>query len=583
MDIDKLENLIIDAQPGFACSKVFQTTEKEGVAHLRPNNVGYWGGLNLEHIVYIQRDKVDEKKRGLKKGDVLFNNTNSKELVGRPVLIEHDLDAAFSNHITKIQVKKEKIHSPWLVWYLYQLWLEGYFLRICRKWIGQAGVDTSMLKAVEVSYPGIKEQELAVEKIQQLFKKANGGTEKLEYCLTELENLLPSSIDYFLENLPKNYRLVPVSEVCDVKIGGTPRRGVGKFWLNGTEPWVSVAELNGNIITDTKEKITVEGVKNSNTKLIPKGTVLLSFKLSVGKVAIAGIDLYTNEAIAAFIPKDKVFAEYLYYILPYFAKHAATRGSLGKNLNSAKIRSLEIPMPFKVDEFDLTEQKKMTARFAKISNQSKNLERLFNQELSLLKQIKQSILKKALVGELVKVKQEEPKIFPIQQAIGFLIQSFERGEMIIAKMLYMAQEIFKAPLGIQFTPQNFGPYDAVVKRAITSGVSPRNQFFTKKRAGGQEVFAPGAKINNLMKYNYRSTQQVRNFLSDMSSLLQSADSPAIERLATVCKIVQDNKTTDETIVKTKMQEWKPGKFQDQDVVRSLNFIKTKGWDKILTQ
>jgi len=95
-----------------------------------------------------------------------------------------------------------------------------------------------------------------------------------------------------------------LGDVVDIKIGGTPSRRITKYF-NGDNLWVSIAEMNGKTINDTKEKISDEGVKNSNVKLIPKGTTLLSFKLSIGKTAIAGKDLYTNEAIAELIILDK--------------------------------------------------------------------------------------------------------------------------------------------------------------------------------------------------------------------------------------------------------------------------------------
>ncbi|MEM9423489.1 MAG: N-6 DNA methylase, partial [Spirochaetota bacterium] len=97
---------------------------------------------------------------------------------------------------------------------------------------------------------------------------------------------------------------VKLGDVAEVRIGGTPSRKVSSYF-QGKNLWVSIAEMKGQVITDTKEKLSDEGVKSSNVKLVPRKTTLLSFKLSIGKTAIAGKDLYTNEAIAALIPFDK--------------------------------------------------------------------------------------------------------------------------------------------------------------------------------------------------------------------------------------------------------------------------------------
>ena len=99
------------------------------------------------------------------------------------------------------------------------------------------------------------------------------------------------------------FKEVKLEDTCDVLIGGTPKRAVKKYFIGGKNLWASVSELNGNTINDTKEYLTDEGVKNSNVKLLKKGTVLMSFKLSIGKTGICGKDMYTNEAIAAFVPK----------------------------------------------------------------------------------------------------------------------------------------------------------------------------------------------------------------------------------------------------------------------------------------
>jgi type I restriction-modification system DNA methylase subunit len=110
-------------------------------------------------------------------------------------------------------------------------------------------------------------------------------------------------------------------ELFEIKIGGTPERSNPNYF-RGSNLWVSIADMKQKYITDTREKISDEAVKASNVKLIPKGTVLYSFKLTIGRVAIAGDNLYTNEAIAAFIPKrgteDIISNEYLYSLFLYY-------------------------------------------------------------------------------------------------------------------------------------------------------------------------------------------------------------------------------------------------------------------------
>jgi len=139
-------------------------------------------------------------------------------------------------------------------------------------------------------------------------------------------------------------------ELFEIKIGGTPERSNPNYF-RGSNLWVSIADMKQKYITDTREKISDEAVNASNVKRIPKGTVLYSFKLTIGRVAIAGDDLYTNEAIAAFIPKrgteDIISNEYLYYFLEsgLVSFEDKPANIFGKSLNLNILREIQIPIP----------------------------------------------------------------------------------------------------------------------------------------------------------------------------------------------------------------------------------------------
>lgn len=149
---------------------------------------------------------------------------------------------------------------------------------------------------------------------------------------------------------------MPIKECITVKIGGTPSRR-NRNYFTGDNLWVSISELNGQKITDTKEKITDTAVDDSNVKLIKKGTTLLSFKLSVGKVALAGKNLYTNEAIAALEIKDdyknKVLNEYLFYLFKSKAVDiAGETKAFGISLNKPTLEEIIIPIPQIIEQVE---------------------------------------------------------------------------------------------------------------------------------------------------------------------------------------------------------------------------------------
>ena len=139
-----------------------------------------------------------------------------------------------------------------------------------------------------------------------------------------------------------------LGEVCKFDIGGTPSRNKNEYYENGNNLWVSVRELNGGYIYDTKEKITDLGVKNSSVKLFAKDTILFSFKLSIGKTGIVGSPLYTNEAIAGILSKnnDILNNKYLYYYLTINDFSKLGSGILGNgSLNKKSLEQIKIPIP----------------------------------------------------------------------------------------------------------------------------------------------------------------------------------------------------------------------------------------------
>ena len=143
-------------------------------------------------------------------------------------------------------------------------------------------------------------------------------------------------------------KVVSLQQVCDVQIGKTPARSVPEYW-GGELPWVSISDLAaGRFVNSTKEGITPVGAAKSRSRLVPRGTLLLSFKLSLGKRAVAGCDLFTNEAIAALrvLDQSATDRDYLYWALGTINyDRLVDRAAKGKTLNKAKLKVLKIPHP----------------------------------------------------------------------------------------------------------------------------------------------------------------------------------------------------------------------------------------------
>jgi len=161
-ELARIGDCVVEVTSGFACAKKHAVAE--GLPHLRPFNVGMDGELTLSSLIHIPEDFMSGVERYyLDTGDVLFNNTNSVELVGKAAIVREPMRCAFSNHITRLRTDPARLLPGWLLLSLRQLWSDGFFAARCRKWIGQAGFNTGMLADVEIPLPLLDEQRRIVE------------------------------------------------------------------------------------------------------------------------------------------------------------------------------------------------------------------------------------------------------------------------------------------------------------------------------------------------------------------------------------------------------------------------------------
>ena len=159
---------------------------------------------------------------------------------------------------------------------------------------------------------------------------------------------------------------VKLKEAFDLQMGKTPARNNVEFW-DGTHKWISIADLGnaGKYINSTKERISDEGIEASGIKMVPKGTVIMSFKLSIGKTAITSEDMYTNEAIMALLSKRiyEIDVDYLYHLCCGTNWGAGTnKAVMGLTLNKATLSEYEIELP------DISEQREIARKLDKLDS-----------------------------------------------------------------------------------------------------------------------------------------------------------------------------------------------------------------------
>ena len=187
----RLKDVCINFSSGFGAGKNEQTTKDNGYIQIRPTNIDNDGFLKYEKNVYVPLHKGVPF---VKKGTVLFNNTNSQEWVGKTALLQEDSKLYTSNHITSIIVNSSKVISEylWIVLNIYQR--NKVFYSICTNWNNQSGVGIDLLQSVKVPIPPISSQQEIVDYYISAYN------EKQEREI-EAQQLLDSIDTYLLDEL----------------------------------------------------------------------------------------------------------------------------------------------------------------------------------------------------------------------------------------------------------------------------------------------------------------------------------------------------------------------------------------------
>lgn len=155
-----------------------------------------------------------------------------------------------------------------------------------------------------------------------------------------------------------------LGDICEIVSGSTPKTNIDEYW-EGTIKWITPAELNDDtyIITDSVRKITELAVKKTGLKSFPKGTVILSSRAPIGKVAIAGCEMYCNQGFKNLICSKKINNKYLYWFLKgnTVFLNSLGRGATFKELSKSIVSNIEINLP------DIVYQKKAVETLEKVS------------------------------------------------------------------------------------------------------------------------------------------------------------------------------------------------------------------------
>lgn len=149
----------------------------------------------------------------------------------------------------------------------------------------------------------------------------------------------------WLDEMPEHWIPSKVKYIAPFQVGWTPPTKNDENFV-GENLWVNISDLKEKVITNTSKRISDRAAKEASMSITPKGSLMYSFKLSVGSVSFAGEDMYTNEAIASFLDSARLPLSYLYYALPKFVIENASTNIYGARiLNQELINNAQLLEP----------------------------------------------------------------------------------------------------------------------------------------------------------------------------------------------------------------------------------------------
>ncbi|MBS1809020.1 MAG: restriction endonuclease subunit S [Acidobacteria bacterium] len=268
----------------------------------------------------------------------------------------------------------------------------------------QPNISQTVLSSLDIVLPPLPEQR-AIARALRAVQEAKAARQKELALERERKAALMQHLFTYgtrgearkqteIGEMPESWGIVKLGEVARIVSGGTPERDTPEYW-NGDISWVKTGEINYSTILKTEESITKEGLDNSSARVIQTGALLMAMYgqgVTRGRVAILGIDAAINQACAAILLPDDFSTEFLFFFLTFSYEKIRLlgHGANQKNLNSALIRSIIIPMP------SLPEQKEIATL---LTSNDKKLSAL-QRECEALDELFRAMLEEFMTGKL---------------------------------------------------------------------------------------------------------------------------------------------------------------------------------------
>lgn len=359
------------------------------------------GDIEMDRAPVTEKEFVEAL---VEEGDLLFARQSLvREGAGKcSIVTEVKEPTTFDSHLIRVRLKRELANPNF-----YRFYFSSHLSPIpgIVSQCAQAGIKGNDLKELDVICPPIHQQDRIAEILSAHDELIENNRKQIKLLEEAAQRLYKewfvdlrfpghetASIDP-ATNLPEGWRVLSAADVFPITIGKTPSRKDSSAFSNEGIPWVSVSDMGkeGSIILSTSECLTQEGINSYKVKTVPEGSVLLSFKLTVGRVSIAGCTMASNEAIAHFVTDNNALRNYCFlYLKDFDFSKLGSTSSIGTAINSKIVKALPFVLP---DETTLKSFDDVASSIIELIISNKR-------QIALLQEARDRMLPKLMSGEI---------------------------------------------------------------------------------------------------------------------------------------------------------------------------------------
>ena len=316
------------------------TEELSGTIVLRSSNIQN-SILDFNDIVRVNVPVKEDKI--VKDGDILMCSRNgSIRLVGKVALIKNLKERmSYGAFMTIIRSQ----YNPYLFEYFKTPAFRQYLIAGKTTTVNQ--ITVKMLNNLTIPLPPKSTQLAIVSELDKINELIRLKKEQLKDFDNLAQSLFYEMFGDPVEN-EKGWEVKKLGDVCEVVTGTTPKTNIPEFWGKG-HYWVTPAELNDTTvyIDKTERQITDEALRKTKLRLLPVGTVLLSSRAPIGKVAIINAEMYCNQGFKNCICSEAICNKYLFYFLRMMKDYLKSlgRGATFKEISKSIVENIRIPLP----------------------------------------------------------------------------------------------------------------------------------------------------------------------------------------------------------------------------------------------